>query len=67
MYSHHTTHAPLVVMFSSYNITIQLAPKCVVRESQQNSRTITVFYDSWALMECMPYSKETSGSALQAV
>ena len=30
----------------------------VVGQSQQNSRTITVFYDGWALMECIVYWQE---------
>ena len=29
--------------------------KRVVGKSQQNSRTITVFYDGWALVECIAY------------
>ena len=30
----------------------------VVEKSQQNSRTITVFYDGWALMKCIVYRQE---------
>ena len=30
----------------------------MVEKTPQNSRTITVFYDGWALVECIPYRQD---------
>ena len=48
----------LVLLFSSYNITIQLTLKVHGRKRPQNSHPITVFYDGWAIRECIAYWQE---------
>ena len=67
VYSHHSTHAPLVLLFSSYNVTIQFALKAHGRKRPQNSHPITVFYDGWAIRECIVYWQQMLRSALQAI
>ena len=47
-------------LFSSYNITIKLAPKARGRKyaAEQSHHYCVLSYDGWALVECIAYWQE---------